>query len=206
MESEVKETRDTIPLWLAVAITVVVSLPFGLWIDNISGDLKLMNLPLWVAFIVWAEYFALGAKPDALFKMVPSFTLAVILTAAIMWAFVWLNDQITANWSGAPEGTALAITLFVGIGAMVYIMRFWPVLQAGSLPYFNGISMLLGVYFTNSIPAGTDPYLAPWIAALMTILGGLLGAFLGWFNVTITFPHEVHHVPRGVPGPHPVGG
>jgi hypothetical protein len=203
METKIKET---IPLWLAVAITVVVSLPFGLYLDNISGDLQLMNLPLWVAFIVWAEYFALGAKPDALLKIVPSFVLAVILTAAIMWAYVWLNDQIVANWKDAPEGTALAIALFIGIGAMVYIMRFWPVLQAGSLPYFNGISMLLGVYFTSSIPAGTEPYLAPWIAAIMTILGGLLGAFLGWFNVTITFPHEVHEAPRVVPGAaHPVG-
>lgn len=203
METRIKET---IPLWLAVAITVVVSLPFGLYLDNISGDLQLMNLPLWVAFIVWAEYFALGAKPDALLKIVPSFVLAVILTAAIMWAYVWLNDQIVANWKDAPEGTALAIALFIGIGAMVYVMRFWPVLQAGSLPYFNGISMLLGVYFTSSIPAGTEPYLAPWIAAIMTILGGLLGAFLGWFNVTITFPHEVHEAPRGVPGAaHPVG-
>jgi hypothetical protein len=201
METKIKET---IPLWLAVAITVVVSLPFGLWLDNIGGNLNLMNLPLWVAFIVWAQYFALGAKPDALTKMIPSFALAVILTAATMYAFVWLNDQvIPKEW---PEGTALAIALFIGVAAMVYIMRFWSVLQAGSLPFFNGISMLLGVYFTNSIPAGTDPYLAPWIAAVVTIAAGLLGAFLGWFNVTITFPHEVHEAPRGIPGAaHPVG-
>ena len=37
--------RDRVPLWLAVSITVVVSLPFGLWL----GD---YNLPLWVSFIV----------------------------------------------------------------------------------------------------------------------------------------------------------
>jgi hypothetical protein len=199
--------RETIPLWLAVAITVVVSLPFGLYLDNISGDLKLINLPLWVAFIVWAEYFALGAKPDALRLIVPAFTLAVVLTAATMWAFVLINDQIPKDWvDWAKEGTALAIALFIGVGAMVYVMRFWPTLQAGSLPYFNGISMLLGVYFTGSIPANTDPYLAPWIAALVTVVAGLLGGFLGWFNVTITFPHEVHEVPKGIPGAHPVGG
>jgi hypothetical protein len=195
--------RETIPLWLAVAITVVVSLPFGLYLDNISGDLKLINLPLWVAFIVWAEYFALGAKPEALRLIVPAFTLAVILTAAAMWAYVALNDRIPAGW---PEGSALAIALFIGVAVIVFIMRFWPTLQAGSLPYFNGISMLLGVYFTGSIPANTDPYLAPWMAALVTILAGLLGCFLGWFNVTITFPHEVHEVPKGIPGTHPVGG
>jgi hypothetical protein len=198
------KTKETIPLWLAVAITVVVSLPFGLWLDNVGGDLNLMNLPLWVAFIVWAEYFALGAKPDALAKIIPSFGLSVILTAATMFLFVYLNDQIVpADW---PEGTALAVALFIGVAGMVYIMRFWTVLQAGSLPYFNGISMLLAVYFTSSIPAGTDPYLAPWVAAVVAIMAGLLGAFLGWFNVTITFPREVHEAPRGVPGPtQPVG-
>ena len=57
-------TKDTIPLWLAAAITVVVSLPFGLWL----GD---WNLPLWIAFIVWAEYFALGAKPKVLTTIIP---------------------------------------------------------------------------------------------------------------------------------------
>ena len=192
------ETKETIPLWLAVAITVVVSLPFGLYLDNVSGDLKLMNLPLWVAFIVWAEYFALGAKPDALRTIIPAFSLSAILTGAAMWLYVILNDQVVPK--DAPEGTALAIALFIGVGAMVYIMRFWPVLQAGSLPFFNGISMLLGVYFTGSIPAGTDPYLAPWIAALVTIVAGLLGCALGWFNVTITFPHQVASAQRPATG------
>lgn len=185
---ETEKTKETIPLWLAVAITVVVSLPFGLYIDNISGSLKLINLPLWVAFIVWAEYFVLGAKPAALKIIIPAFSLAVILTAATMWFYVILNDRVPKD---APEGTALAIALFIGVAIIVYIMRFWSVLQTGSLPFFNGISMLLGVYFTGSIPAGTDPYLAPWLAALMAILAGLLGAALGWFNVTITFPRKV---------------
>jgi hypothetical protein len=36
------------------------------------------------------------------------------------------------------------------------------------------------------------------MAALVTILAGLLGAFLGWFNVTITFPRPV---PRGTAAP-----
>ena len=155
------ETKETIPLWLAVAITVVVSLPFGLYLSKIGGGVNLMNLPLWVAFIVWAEYFALGAKPDALKTIIPAFSLSVILTGATMWLYVILNDRVP---KGSPDGTALAIALFIGVGAMVYIMRFWPVLQTGSLPFFNGISMLLGVYFTGSIPATATrmPTWRPW--------------------------------------------
>jgi hypothetical protein len=179
------ETRETIPLWLAVAITVVVSLPFGLYLEE-------YNLPLWVAFIVWAEYFALGAKPDALKLIIPSFVAGAALTGVIMGVVAVTAPEL-------PENLALAICLFVGIGAMVYIMRFSPTLQGGSLPYFNGISMLLGVYFTASYPQGvtSEPFLMPLVAALWAILGGLLGAALGWFNVTITFPRPA--TPRPTP-------
>ena len=61
---ETVQTKDRIPLWLAVAITVVVSLPFGIWLSR-------WNLPIWVSFIVWAEYFALGAKAQALSRSCP---------------------------------------------------------------------------------------------------------------------------------------
>jgi hypothetical protein len=43
--------KGMIPLWLAVAITVLVSMPFGLWLGK-------FNVALWCSFIVWAEYFA----------------------------------------------------------------------------------------------------------------------------------------------------
>jgi|BarGraNGADG00212_2_1021979.scaffolds.fasta_scaffold28636_2 Protein of unknown function (DUF1097) len=173
------ETKERIPLWLAVAITVVVSLPFGLYLDK-------YNLPLWVAFVVWAEYFALGAKPQALRIIVPAFALGVALTGVIMVAVAVLAPSL-------PTNGALAVCLFVGVGAMVFGMRYSKTLQAGSLPYFNGISMLLGVYFTGAFPSTFtgDANLLPLVAAVWAILGGLLGAALGWFNVTITFPHLV---------------
>jgi hypothetical protein len=181
MESAMEtETKETIPLWLAVAITVVVSLPFGLYLDK-------YNLPLWVAFVVWAEYFALGAKPAALRLMLPAYALAAVLTGVTMVAVSVLAPSLPKNW-------ALAICLFIGVGVMVYIMRYSKTLQAGSLPYFNGISMLLGVYFTGAYPTTaftTDAHLLPLVAAVWAILGGVLGAALGWFNVTITFPHQV---------------
>lgn len=192
------ETKETIPLWLAVAITVVVSLPFGLYLTKWSGGLNLYNLPLWVAFIVWAEYFALGAKPSALKTLIPSFILGVALTSLTMAANKYLTDAMPGDWTEGAN-LSLAISLFVGVGAMVYIMRFWSVLQAGSLPFFNGISVLLGVYFTNSIPAGTDPYIAPWMAGVVAIAAGMLGAALGWFNIAITFPHNVATTQRPAP-------
>lgn len=170
------QVKETIPLWLAVAITVVVSLPFGLFLGT-------YNLALWVAFIVWAEYFALGAKPEALRLIIPCFVLGAILTGAAMFTTVLLAPTLTLN-------VALALSLFVWVGLMVYIMRYSSTLSKGSLAYFNGISMLLAVYFTQSYPPTADALLQPWVAAVWVILSGLLGAALGWFNVTITFPRK----------------
>lgn len=175
------QTKETIPLWLAVAITVVVSLPFGLYLGS-------YNLPLFVAFIVWAEYFALGAHPDALRTIVPAYTTGVIITGASMFAWVLLKQ-----YTPLDPNLALAISLFVFVGAMVYIMKYVPVLGKGSLPYFNGISMLLAVYLTSSYPnaATWDALAQPWVAAGWAVLAGWLGCLLGWFNVAITFPRKV---------------
>jgi hypothetical protein len=57
--------HDTIVLWLAVAITVLVSMLFGLWLGK-------WNFTLWAAFIVWAKYFALGAKSAGVKVILPS--------------------------------------------------------------------------------------------------------------------------------------
>jgi len=39
----------------------------------------------------------------------------------------------------------------------------------------------------SAAPKGIDPVFEPAVAALGAALAGLLGCFLGWFNVTILF-------------------
>ncbi len=186
------ETKDTVPLWLAVAITVVVSLPFGLWLGQ-------YNLPLWASFIVWAEYFALGAKPDALKIMVPAYLLGVV-GATIALVTSLLVGKVTGDAKIVSAGdVAWAIGLFIAFCVVIYAMKYLPVTGGpGGLPFFNGISMGLATFFTGlyvnyaglTIPAEVD-YLLPIITAIPAILAGLLGAALGWFNVTILFPRPV---------------
>lgn len=195
------ETKNTIPLWLAVAITVVVSLPFGIWLDK-------LNLPLWAAFIVWAEYFTLGAKPSALKTMVPAYTLGVVGGALICELYQLLakilGDGTVVNFglqNLTNNNLALYISFFVGFCILIYAMKWMAVTGgAGTLPFFNGVSVFLGVYFTGTflgwfkdfnIDAGVIGYWIVVFAAVSAWLGGMLGAALGWFNVVILFPREV---------------
>jgi len=185
---ETYETKNTIPLWLAVAITVVVSLPFGIWLNR-------WNLPIWVSFIVWAEYFALGAKWQALTKIVPAYLSGVVVASAIMTLYVWLTHVFGTHYWVKPTDLALAVAAFVGFCVFIFAMNYIPIWRDNTLPFFNGVSMGLAVYFTSTFihpfPAVVSVYALPWEAAAGAALAGMLGAFLGWFNVTILFPRKV---------------
>jgi hypothetical protein len=179
--------RERVPLWLAVAITVVVSLPFGLWL----GD---YNLPLWVSFIVWAEYFVLGGTPAALRVIVPAYLLGVLVALGVTTFTAALEGALDGAGLVAEDDLAAFVGMFVGFCVLLYAVR-WvplPLFGSASLPFFNGVSMMLGVLFTSAFisaaPAGIDPLLEPAVAAVGAGLAGLLGGFLGWFNVTILFP------------------
>lgn len=179
--SEKKVFKDTVPLWLAVAITVLVSMPFGLWLGK-------FNFTLWCAFIVWAEYFALGAKPAALKLMIPSFAYAAALTAIALFLvpfFSFLPSLV------APGDLAASLVISICVGFMVYSMRWSKTFQDGSLPFFNGISMALAIYFSSSYPQIVTGTFAPLWAGVWTILMGCFGGLLGVFNVWLTLPKEV---------------
>ena len=177
-----------IPLWIAVSITVVVALPFGLWLGS-------WNLPLWLAFIVWAEYFTLGAKPAALKTMYPAFIAGVIGGSFTVFCSLVAGKIFGTASIVTPGDVAWFVGLFVGFIPVIYAMKFMPFVQGpGGLPYFNGISMSLATFFVGSyaayggltLPEGS--VWAPVITAIPAILGGLLGGFLGWLNIAIMTP------------------
>lgn len=174
--------KETIPLWIAVGVTVAVSVPFTLWLSH-------WNLAVWCSFIVWAEYFALGAKPAAAKTILPAFATSAIGTAILLAIIAALNSSAKLVTAG---DVAVIVVLGAGCGGLVFLMKFWKVLQAGSLPFFNGISMVLAVYFTTSFPHVTDQasVAALW-AGVWTVVLGAFGVLLGMFNVWLTFPKEV---------------
>ena len=199
-ETVAPKTKDTIPLWLAVAITVCVSLPFGIWLGK-------LNLALWAAFIVWAEYFVLGGKPAALKIMVPAYILGVVGVALIGLLYTFFGKVLGTGTvldfglqTLTKDNVALYASFFIGFCILIYAMKYMPVTLTGTLPFFNGNSIFLGVYFTGSfmgwfkdfnVSADMMGYAVVVFAAITAIVAGLLGAALGWFNVTILFPREV---------------
>ena len=181
-DAPARQFKETIPLWIAVGVTVAVSVPFTLWLHQ-------WNLAVWCSFIVWAEYFALGAKPAAAKTIIPAFATSAIGTAALLAIIATLSSWPKLVTAG---DLAVIVVLGVGCGFLVYLMKFWKVLQAGSLPFFNGISMVLAVYFTTSFPHVTDQAsLAALWAGVWTVVLGVFGVLLGMFNVWLTFPKKV---------------
>lgn len=134
--------KESVPMWLAIALTLVVSMPFGLWLGK-------FNFALWCSFIVWAEYFTLGAKPAALKLILPSFSYAATLTTLTLFAIPYFSFLPSILTEGDLAAT---LVLFVGVAFMSYTMRWASTFQDGSLPFFNGISLTLAIYFTNSYP------------------------------------------------------
>ena len=188
------QTKDALPLWLASAITVCVSLPFGLWLGK-------YGLPLWVAFIVWAEYFSLGARPAVLKVIVPAYLIGVAGAGLILTGTVLTTRLMGDARLIVANDLAAFVALFTGFCILIYAMRYMPVTEVGTLPFFNGISMTLGVYFTHSYLGAADLVYdaalyptqleGPLRAGLGAAAAGLLGAFLGWFNVAIMRPRRV---------------
>lgn len=178
--SDEKPVTPLIPLWLAVAITVFTAMPFGLWLGK-------YNFTLWVSFIVWAEYFALGAKPAVLKLIVPSYCAAAILTAGIVFLFPILSFLPSIR---TPGDLSTSLVLAAGVGVLVFAMRWSTTLQNGALPYFNGMTMTLAVFFSGSYPKIASSALAPLEAGVWAVLMGMFGALLGVVNVWLTFPRE----------------
>ncbi|MEX2702217.1 MAG: DUF1097 family protein [Candidatus Baldrarchaeota archaeon] len=167
--------KQRIPLWIATPITVAVATPF-------ATRLGTWGLPVWISFIVWAEYFVLGANMEALKMIGYGFLYGCLMTG------FWLASSVALT-SAMNFDIAFIITNFIWIGLIVYSFKN-PSIGKAVLPIFNGVSMTLAVYFTGALPpVEVGTYTATFVAAFWTLIAGYFGAFLGWFNVTITFPY-----------------
>lgn len=179
MSAQAQKIVQRIPLPWAVALTVAISLPFGLFLEQ-------FNLPLWVCFIVWAEYFALGANIGTIKLVGPS------IPAGAAAAALWMaTSTLVIAITGAPLIVGLLVGNFIWVTALLYLIPRVPALTQGTLAVFNGLSLFLAVYFTSSIPKVGPMDNAYWVILLTfvwTTISAYIGWFLGWLNIWLTFP------------------
>ena len=187
LRADVSFPSKRIPLPWAAAIMLVLVLPLGFYLGK-------WNLPLWVCFIVWAQYFALGANLDTWKIIIPSLTFGGSIAALWCCSSVAVSNVLIPHL-GPVTGlyAGYALTNLVWIPVIVYGLQWTPAFTAGSLSVFNGFTLHLAVYFTGAAPPVgpmEDPYYVIFWSFLWSLSNAYLGWCFGWFNVFLTFPRK----------------
>ena len=93
---------------------------FDLAVRCLLGD---YNLPLYVTFVVWVQYFVFGAEPSALKIMIPNFVYGSVTITIGTLLYLWiLSWEIFTGRNNVY--LALSIAYFIVIGALVWVMNF----------------------------------------------------------------------------------
>ncbi|MCR8922642.1 DUF1097 family protein [Dasania sp. GY-MA-18] len=167
-------------MWLAIAITVAIVMPLALWLGEYS-------FALWCSFIVWSEFFLFGANVSCLKLIIPTFSLGVVLTAITLLS-IPVFDFLPSLISQSDISSIVA--LFLGVAFMAYIINLSDYLKRGTLPYFNGVSMMLAIFYTGSFPSDGLNLPDIVVASLWTVFLGCFGGLMGVFTVWLTFSKE----------------
>jgi hypothetical protein len=176
------EKKERMPLWLAVAITVVIALPLGLWLKDFS-------LPLWIVFAVWAEYFAFGGTLKGASTLIPAF-LSGALVAGLVQSFAVLLIKAFGDTHLVSAGdVGFFVSYFIGFCVFVWAMNFFKTLQGGSLAYFQGIALTLGAIFTGQGAAyvghSGNSYVLILGSMIVAVLACFAGVLIGWINIAL---------------------
>jgi hypothetical protein len=187
LKGDLSYPSKRIPLPWATAILIILILPLGFYLGK-------WNFTLWVSFIVWAEYFALGAKVDTWKLIMPSIPFGAVFGAAWCTSAVALCNILTPYW-GPVNGlyAAFALTNLIWVPLILYGLRWHHAFTAGTLAVFNGLGLQLAVYFTGSLPKVgpmENAYFVIWWSFLWSVLMAYVGWFFGWFNIVLTFPRK----------------
>lgn len=181
------------PMWLAVAITVALILPAGLWLNEFS-------LPLWIVFCVWAEYFVFGATLKGAKALVPAFLLGAVAAVAVHSFAVYLIGLFGSTKLVKPGDLAILVAYFIGFCVFVWLMDYVKAVQgASTLAYFQGIALTLGAIFTGQGAAwvghSTNSYALVIGAAIVAVVSCFAGVLIGWINIALLGVKEVEAAP-----------
>ena len=168
--------NERMPMWLAVGISVVIGIPFGLWLGGFS-------LVLWLVFTIWAVYLALGGTPKAGVKVMHAY-LGGAVSAALVQLFClrllgWMDFGPKFNTGPHFRVIPVVIAYFIGFCVVVWWMKFSKNWQMSSLAYFSGISLTLGCIFTGQ---GLNSYIANNPNQYVMVIGALIISVISAFG------------------------
>ncbi|HZL07467.1 MAG TPA: hypothetical protein VFE45_18970 [Coriobacteriia bacterium] len=177
------EKKERMPMWLAVAITVVLILPAGLWMKEFS-------LPLWIVFSVWAEYFVFGGTLKGAKALLPAFLTGSAAALAVHSFAVFLINVFGDVQLVVAGDVAILVAYFIGFCVVVWMMKFFTALQGlGSLAYFQGIALTLGAIFTGQGAAwvghSENSYALLIGATIVAVISCFAGVLIGWINLAL---------------------
>ena len=186
MKKEKTEGTPRVHLGIAVGITVIIALPFAFFLGK-------WNFATWIAFIVWAEYFAFGAKAESARLIFPGIIYGAFTGALWCWAQVFLQGFLSDIMSSQNAAVWLSytVTAIPFMFILCFFMEKSSLLSEGSLAVFNGLTLFLASYFTGTWPAVgavENPYWAVFMSFVWVVIMGAFGWFLGWINIVLTFP------------------
>ncbi len=186
-EADLSNHSPVIPLHWASSIMLVFALPLTFYLGK-------WNIPLWVSFIVWTQYFILGANRGTWRIVAPFFLFGALLAALWCISATFIAGYLKSHFDGlAATYIAFAITNLVWVTIVVHCLGWSPKFGEATLSIFNGFTMMLAVYFTGSSPEigpVENPYYIILLSAVWAVIAGYIGWCLGWLNVFLTFPRE----------------
>jgi hypothetical protein len=175
-------------MWLAIAFTVVASIPFGAWLHSFS-------LPLFVSFAVWGLYFVFGANIQGAVKVIIPCFMAGGFGAMLVQMFAMALVKAFGSSFAASffPGTldkgdwGIIIAYFIGFCVVVGSMVFVPLFQQGTLAFYTGIALTLGIIFLGFGGAWLgnpdNAYAMAFASYIHAVIAMILGCALGWLSV-----------------------
>lgn len=165
-------TQPTFMQWLPVALMVgVLAAASVLLSSTVSATpgLEFMGA-VWVLFISWALWFAMGAKYSRLAKGI----LSVVGGVVFGWLTLLLNTEVFTPLFGEAAGMwALPVTVFFAASSIV-LLELTNLFEVG-FAYFFGYAGYFAYIFGGFAPEGTSNLMAVAYFSVLLIVGFAFG-------------------------------
>ncbi|MBK5252948.1 MAG: DUF1097 domain-containing protein [Peptostreptococcaceae bacterium] len=141
-----------------------------------------VGIPLWAIFIGWAEYFALGAKPELFKTALPSLFPGAILASVCLWG---MSLSAFASWGMWNAVFWITLTVF-----LLMVTLNIPQCNIGLVGFnsFTAVFIIATIGPTAYPTWGCGAIISGSIWVVMSII---IGYVFGYLSILLQFPKKV---------------